>query len=67
MSMPAPVSAGFTRASTRSVWPRPPLGDSGGDPASNVFMTFAWYGHLEFKASPLQLAAVARRSIGFAE
>jgi uncharacterized protein len=24
--------------------------------ASNVFMTFAWYGHLKYKASPLWLA-----------
>ena len=24
--------------------------------ASNVFMTFAWYGHLKFKQSPLSLA-----------
>ena len=24
--------------------------------ASNVFMTFAWYGHLKFKQSPLALA-----------
>ena len=23
--------------------------------ASNVFMTFAWYGHLKFKESPLPL------------
>src|SRR3989339_172461 len=23
---------------------------------SNVFMTFAWYGHLKYKASPLYLA-----------
>lgn len=23
--------------------------------ASNVFMTFAWYGHLKFKAAPLYL------------
>ena len=27
--------------------------------ASNVFMTFAWYGHLKFKGSPLWLAIVA--------
>jgi uncharacterized protein (DUF486 family) len=27
--------------------------------ASNVFMTFAWYGHLRFKAAPLYLAVLA--------
>ena len=26
---------------------------------SNVFMTFAWYGHLKFKQSPLWLAILA--------
>jgi len=26
---------------------------------SNVFMTFAWYGHLKFKSKPLVLAIVA--------
>src|SRR3954469_1256013 len=26
--------------------------------ASNVFMTFAWYGHLKFKQSPLALAVM---------
>jgi uncharacterized protein len=35
--------------------------------ASNVFMTFAWYGHLKFKASPLWLAVVASWSIAFFE
>ena len=35
--------------------------------ASNVFMTFAWYGHLKFKASPLWLAVVASWSIAFVE
>ena len=25
---------------------------------SNVFMTFAWYGHLKFKAAPLLLVIV---------
>ena len=24
--------------------------------ASNVFMTFAWYGHLRYKSAPLALA-----------
>ncbi len=27
--------------------------------ASNLFMTFAWYGHLRYKAAPLALAIVA--------
>ena len=27
--------------------------------ASNVFMTFAWYGHLKYKTSPLWLAIAA--------
>ncbi len=27
--------------------------------ASNVFMTFAWYGRLKFKASPLWIAVLA--------
>jgi uncharacterized protein len=35
--------------------------------ASNVFMTFAWYGHLRFKASPLWLAVLASWSIAFIE
>ena len=35
--------------------------------ASNVFMTFAWYGHLKFKASPLWLAVVASWGIAFVE
>lgn len=35
--------------------------------ASNVFMTFAWYGHLKFKASPLWLAVVASWAIAFLE
>jgi uncharacterized protein (DUF486 family) len=35
--------------------------------ASNVFMTFAWYGHLRYKASPLTLAIVASWSIAFVE
>ena len=28
--------------------------------ASNVFMTFAWYGHLKYRSAPLLLAIVAR-------
>ena len=35
--------------------------------ASNVFMTFAWYGHLKFKGSPLLLAVLARWGIAFFE
>ncbi|MDB5571116.1 MAG: hypothetical protein JWN93_2299 [Hyphomicrobiales bacterium] len=35
--------------------------------ASNVFMTFAWYGHLKHKASPLALAIVASWGIAFFE
>ena len=34
---------------------------------SNVFMTFAWYGHLRFKESPLWLAIVVSWMIAFAE
>jgi len=34
---------------------------------SNVFMTFAWYGHLRFKGSPLWLAIVVSWMIAFAE
>jgi uncharacterized protein (DUF486 family) len=34
---------------------------------SNVFMTFAWYGHLKFKSSPLALAILASWGIAFAE
>lgn len=35
--------------------------------ASNVFMTFAWYGHLKFKTSPLWLAVFASWGIAFVE
>ena len=35
--------------------------------ASNIFMTFAWYGHLKFKASPLWMAVMASWSIAFVE
>lgn len=35
--------------------------------ASNVFMTFAWYGHLKFKASPLWMAVLASWGIAFFE
>lgn len=34
---------------------------------SNVFMTFAWYGHLKFKGSPLWLAIVASWAIALIE
>ena len=34
---------------------------------SNLFMTFAWYGHLKFKAAPLFLAIVASWGIAFIE
>ena len=35
--------------------------------ASNVFMTFAWYGHLKYKASPLWIAIAASWGIAFFE
>jgi len=35
--------------------------------ASNVFMTFAWYGHLKFKSSPLWLVVLASWGIAFFE
>jgi len=35
--------------------------------ASNVFMTFAWYGHLKFKSTPLLIAIVASWGIAFVE
>ena len=34
---------------------------------SNVFMTFAWYGHLNFKARPLVLVVLASWGIAFIE
>jgi len=34
---------------------------------SNIFMTFAWYGHLKFRSSPLWIAIVASWGIAFAE
>jgi uncharacterized protein len=34
---------------------------------SNVFMTFAWYGHLKFKDRPLWLVVVASWAIAFFE
>jgi len=35
--------------------------------ASNVFMTFAWYGHLKYKASPLYAAVLFSWMIAFFE
>lgn len=35
--------------------------------ASNVFMTFAWYGHLKHKSAPLALAIIASWGIAFFE
>ena len=35
--------------------------------ASNVFMTFAWYGHLKYRSAPLLLAIVASWGIAFFE
>jgi uncharacterized protein (DUF486 family) len=34
---------------------------------SNIFMTFAWYGHLKFKESPLWIAILASWMIAFVE
>lgn len=34
---------------------------------SNVFMTFAWYGHLNFKSAPLWLVVLASWGIAFFE
>jgi uncharacterized protein (DUF486 family) len=34
---------------------------------SNVFMTFAWYGHLKFTDRPLWLVVIASWSIAFLE
>lgn len=35
--------------------------------ASNVFMTFAWYGHLKYKSAPLLLVIAASWGIAFFE
>ena len=35
--------------------------------ASNVFMTFAWYGHLKYKNSPLMIAILVSWGIAFFE
>jgi len=34
---------------------------------SNVFMTFAWYGHLKFKTSPIWVAVIGSWLIAFFE
>lgn len=34
---------------------------------SNIFMTFAWYGHLKFKNSPLWIVIIASWLIAFFE
>ena len=34
---------------------------------SNLFMTFAWYGHLRYKSAPLMLAIFASWGIAFFE
>lgn len=35
--------------------------------ASNIFMTFAWYGHLKVKSAPLMLAIAVSWGIAFFE
>ena len=35
--------------------------------ASNVFMTFAWYGHLKYKAAPLVMVILVSWGIAFFE
>jgi uncharacterized protein len=34
---------------------------------SNLFMTFAWYGHLKYRSTPLLIAIVASWAIAFVE
>ncbi len=34
---------------------------------SNIFMTFAWYGHLKYKSSPLWIVILASWGIAFVE
>jgi len=34
---------------------------------SNIFMTFAWYGHLKFRESPLWIAILVSWMIAFVE
>jgi uncharacterized protein (DUF486 family) len=35
--------------------------------ASNIFMTFAWYGHLKYKSTPIMLAILVSWGIAFIE
>lgn len=35
--------------------------------ASNIFMTFAWYGHLKFKSAPLVTVVMVSWGIAFVE
>lgn len=35
--------------------------------ASNIFMTFAWYGHLKYKSAPLWIAVILSWGIAFFE
>jgi len=35
--------------------------------ASNVFMTFAWYGHLNYKTSPLYIVVLVSWGVAFFE
>ena len=35
--------------------------------ASNVFMTFAWYGHLKYTSSPIWMAVIVSWGIAFFE
>lgn len=35
--------------------------------ASNIFMTFAWYGHLKYKAAPMMIVILAAWGIAFFE
>ena len=34
---------------------------------SNIFMTFAWYGHLKYRSSPLWIAIIVSWSIALVE
>jgi len=47
--------------SPAAVWPIAMLA------ISNVFMTFAWYGHLKFKGAPLYIAVLVSWGIAFFE
>lgn len=47
--------------SPAAVWPIAMLA------ISNVFMTFAWYGHLKFKGAPLYMAVLVSWGIAFFE